>query len=266
MLNSMTRRDTTHRRICFKALLGIPFEPGALPILRPWMVPGTSGVSVNLGLLAGANKYGHHLVIHLNDYWYQRFVYRLKQPLDSLQGVRLSENLREQFPPYDHGRQGNGNSHHLYSCLPQWLVPRNKIFQHGAPVIVPPFLLVVTDLCGWLTLAFRAWSLAICHWLLQAYFILNTNHYQGPQVFTIWQYLRVDSAIAFKVRSTAARHARWWPPHSVERNWRQWRLVLWTWIIICGIIRSSYLWSITLQPEWRLLAGPVLLKQILKLC
>jgi len=127
------------------------------------------------------------------------FVYQLKQPLDSLQGVWLSGNPREQFPPYDHGRRGNGNSHRLSSYLPQWLVPRNKIFQHGAPVVVPPFVLVVTYLCGWLTSAFRAGSLAICYWLLQAYFILNTNHYWGPRVITIWRHLRVDSANAFKV-------------------------------------------------------------------
>jgi len=47
VLNSMTRRDTTGRGICFKALLGIPFGPGALPTLRPRMASGTSGVSVN---------------------------------------------------------------------------------------------------------------------------------------------------------------------------------------------------------------------------
>jgi hypothetical protein len=57
VLNDMTRRDTTRRGICFKALLDIPFGPGPLPTLRPRMASGTSGVSVNLGLLAGANKY-----------------------------------------------------------------------------------------------------------------------------------------------------------------------------------------------------------------
>ena len=53
----MTRMDRTRSGMCFKALLGIQFGPGALPTLRPRMASWTSGVSVNLGSLAGANEY-----------------------------------------------------------------------------------------------------------------------------------------------------------------------------------------------------------------
>ena len=106
------------------------------------------------------------------------------ESLYSLQGLRLSQRPREQFPSCNHVTRGNGNSHHLSGYLPQWLVPRNKAFQCGFRVVVPPLVLVVTDFCEWWTSALRAASLVICHWLLEAYFILNMSRYWGPWFIT----------------------------------------------------------------------------------
>ena len=121
------------------------------------------------------------------------------EPLYSLPGLRLSQRPREQFPPCDHGSRGNGNSNHLSGYLPQWLVPQNKAFQCGAPVVIPPLMLVVTDLCGWWTSAFRAGSLVICHWLLQVYFILNMSRYWGPWSIAL---ASLESGLCQRLRNT----------------------------------------------------------------
>ena len=181
----MTRRDTTHRGIYFTALLGIPFGPGALPTLRPRMASWTSGVSVKLGSLVGANKYARITSLTTSmtartDGLFTSWNWA------SILSARVSVfSASERFPPFGHGRRGNRNSHHVSSYLPRWLVTRNKAFQRGARMVVPPLVLVATDLCGWLTSVFRVEYLATCHWPLQAYIILNASRYRGPWVITL---------------------------------------------------------------------------------
>jgi len=161
-------------------------------------VPLSTRIAIYFQHDGAPSHYTRHVMQHFSDTFPNRWIDRGSTinwpprspdltPLDFyFWGLMKSEVYRKKWiHETSHGRRGNGNSHHLSSYLPQWLVPWNKAFQRRAPVVIPPLVLVVTDLCGWLTSAFRAGSLAICHWLLQAYFILNASRYRGPWVITL---------------------------------------------------------------------------------
>ena len=146
---------------CFKALFSIPLGPGAMPTSRPQMVSWTSVGFDSLNSLAGAKEYAH--IASYPPQWLSLLTGCLPaktEPPDCLQGLQLSQ--RPSPPSVTKGGEGVGNLiTHLVISHNDW---SSESRLHW--LLLHSLSWLVTDLCRWLTPAFRAGSLEICHCLL----------------------------------------------------------------------------------------------------
>ena len=115
----------------------------------------------------------HRLVNNLNDCRFRRFHYRKKLYLQNIcKSFAFLGTRKWNSPCCDHGKWRRGNSHQTSNHLPQWLLLRIKAVHRRAQMNLHPIVHLV-DLCRRLTQAFWAWSLLICHFLLNCF--LNRN-------------------------------------------------------------------------------------------